>query len=293
MGCDRNSHVAIACPRYPIMGMIIVGVIATVLVCIQNFGASLGVGWGLVHGAGPAAFMALVPLALGLAVIWEGLFYVVRRDWRYKPALFALYAVSILMLNEAWLPSTPLHAWRSRRAMEAVQVTNLRDEVARSSRGIPIGIQVTYEARFPVDAVSSLHMTGLGRIDGDPHPALRFERGYYQTVTPAPESASGFYRFRRQTTYAVTEINVPNFLSYDPRTGAACIRDVLRPGLTEGDFLDALSRSTRVRYRTTIRLYGPDVSDPVVLNEYDTQREYDLQDLYRRNRDEGAERCDR
>jgi hypothetical protein len=275
------------------MGMIVVGVIATVLVCIQSSGASLALGWGLVHGAGPAAFIAFVPVALALAFIWGGYFYVVRRDWRYKSALFALYAVCILTLNEALLPSTPLQATRSRRAMEAVQITNLRDEVARSPRGVPIGIQVTYEVRFPADSAISLHMSGLGRIDGDPHPELRFERGYYQTLDPAPESDSGFYRFQGQATYAVTEINVPNFLKYDPRTGAACIREVIRPGLTERDFLDALSRSTRVRYRTSIRLSSADVPEPVVVNQYDTQRDYDLENLYRRNKDAGAGQCDR
>jgi hypothetical protein len=276
------------------MGMIILGMIATVLVCAQTFGAFLGMGWGLVHGAGPAAILALVPVALGVALIWGGYFYVVRRDWTYRSGAFALYAVSIVALNESLLPSTPLQAWRSRRAMERLQITNVRDAVARSPSGTPIGIQVTYEVRFPVDTVCLISTAGMTPIEGqERHPWLQFDFGF-QTIDPEPASVQlSSYRFRGQTTYTVTAIRLPNFLSYNQQASTACIHDVVRPGFTEPDFFDTLSRRTRVRYHTELVLTSPDVSESLILNRYDTQREYDLEDLYRKSKDAGAERCSR
>ena len=94
----------------------VIGGIATVAICSQNELAPLAVGWGLLHGAGPAALLALVPLAGSLAMLWGGAVFLNRRAARGRPILFGLLAAAILFLNEALLPTTPLKAWRAQRA---------------------------------------------------------------------------------------------------------------------------------------------------------------------------------
>ena len=43
--------------------IVLIGGLATIAICLQKGPAPLAVGWGLIHGAGPAALLALVPLA--------------------------------------------------------------------------------------------------------------------------------------------------------------------------------------------------------------------------------------
>jgi hypothetical protein len=128
---------------------IVIGVIATIAICLQNGPAPLAVGWGLIHGAGPVALLALVPLAGCLFLLWGSALFLNRRAPRGMPILFGLLAAAILFLNEALLPATPLAAWRTQRAIEAVEVRNIRDELVLSARGNPIGIRLTFEAIFP------------------------------------------------------------------------------------------------------------------------------------------------
>jgi hypothetical protein len=77
-----------------------------------------------------------------------------------------------------------LRAWRDRRAAERVDIRNIRDELALSARGRPIGIRVTFEAVFPEDGDYRVAPSALGTIDRNLPLALQFLRSVQSTIEP-------------------------------------------------------------------------------------------------------------
>ena len=134
--------------------------------CVQNAGSALGFGWALIHGAGPAAMIAFLPLGIGLGTLWVAFWYLNRSNHRHASALFAGIAVAMLVGYEMVLPATPLTSWRSERAMKAAVVEYIRDEPLLSAKGNPIGIRVTYEVIFPHAVAANVHL-GLTRVQGE------------------------------------------------------------------------------------------------------------------------------
>ena len=63
-------------------GVMLVALLATVGICAQNAGVALGIGWGMIHGAGLGTVIAFVPLALGLAMLWAGYLFLSGRPIR-------------------------------------------------------------------------------------------------------------------------------------------------------------------------------------------------------------------
>jgi hypothetical protein len=47
----------------------VIGVLASLLLCVQNVGAGTGAAWAAIHGAGLLALVAFLPLALGLGLL--------------------------------------------------------------------------------------------------------------------------------------------------------------------------------------------------------------------------------
>jgi hypothetical protein len=271
--------------------IVVIGGIATVAICSQNGPAPLAVGWGLIHGAGPAALLALVPLVGSLALLWGAAIFLNRRAARGMPILFGLLAASILFLNEALLPATPLKAWRTQRAIEAVEIRNIRDELILSARENPIGIRLTFEAIFPRNG-DYVVAYALGSQDHRPY-ALQFDNspGVGDVISAAaieidPEPSEDHY-FRHGVVYTFREMRLPNFLSYDDKAGEPCLNEKY----VEKDFLAALSKSRDLKYRTQIRVSSEHAYRPVTAAEYVTSRAYDIEAMYRTIQTEGNRRC--
>ncbi|MBA3640413.1 MAG: hypothetical protein M3541_13695 [Acidobacteriota bacterium] len=271
-------------------GALIVALLATAAVCVQNAGVGMGIGWGVIHGAGPAALLFLVPLAVGLALLWTGYVLARRMNVRYMPVLFAVYALGILVVNEMVLPATPLNAWRTQRAIDAVEVTALRDEAFLTARGNPAGIRLTFEARFPQPLVGFVSASTFGPVDGKiPYP-LQFGRLHQLLIEPTPPARGPYYAFQKDTVYRFTETTLPNFISYDERTQEPCFNIVTTP-FREADFLDALARSGNVRYSTAIQIGTDEGPVSVVVQTYTTARAYDLSAMYQTIVQERARQC--
>lgn len=272
--------------------IMVIGGIATIAICSQNGLAPLAVGWGLIHGAGPAALLALVPLAGSLAVLWGGAASLNRRAARGKPILLGLLAAAILFLNEALLPTTPLKAWRAQRAVDAVEIRNTRDELVLSARGNPIGIRVTFEAIFPQDGDYSIGAS-LQSVDERPS-ALQFNHSFgvrgmgstaYQEIDPEPRDD---HYFRQGVVYTFRNARLPNFLSYDDKAGEPCLTEIF----TEKDFASALSTSRNLKYRVQLRVGSERAEREVTAAEYVTSRAYDVEAMYRTIEAEGNRRCE-
>ena len=129
--------------RYPLL---LIALVASVLICIQNLSILGGFVWALIHGAGARSFVAFVPAALALVVLWAG-YRVIRSrvTGRYMTFAFLAYAIGVVVLNEMLLPATPLKDWSGRRALEGVRVLGVRDEPLLSARGNPIGVRISFD----------------------------------------------------------------------------------------------------------------------------------------------------
>jgi hypothetical protein len=267
--------------------MVAIGVVATILIFLQHGSAGVAFGWALVHGAGPAALFAFLPLAAALLVLWVAAVSLHRRAARRAPVLFGVVAAAIVMVNEALMPGTPFKAWTHQRAIEAVTVKNIRDELIVSSRGNPIGIRLTFEAVFPSNGVYAVGYALAPDSDEGVY-ALQFNHSIRSTIQPEP---GGSYDFRRGTVYTFSTEFLPNFLSYDERTGVTCLNDMTTSAFSEKDFLAALSKSRSLQYRTAIRLSNEQAWRPVAAAEYVTGHAYDVEAMYRTIEADGSRRC--
>jgi len=260
-----------------------VGLVASLVVCVQHQQIVLGFGWALVHGAGVSSLASLLPTAAALAALWAA-YAVLRRMRARRPALvFGPYALALVVLNESVAPGTPLKTWRQQRAIEAVEVRNVRDEFLLSPRGNPIGIRLAFEAVFPRTGAYSLSASTLTPLGGDLPRPLGFDRIMRLDISPAPSTTAGRSTslFEEGRVYAFTQDMLPGFLSYDDRANEMCLADVAAPFLSEADFRSALASSTGVRYRTSIQVDGDVASRRVVLRDHTTARGYDLAAMYR------------
>jgi hypothetical protein len=271
--------------------IVAIALIATIAIYLQLGTSLLALVWGLIHGAGPAAMSALVPLAGSLLLLWGGAIFLSRRAGRGMPMLFGLYSAAILLLNEALLPATPLKTWMTQRAIEAVEIRNIRDELVLSAHGNPIGIRLIFEAIFPRSG-DYVIAYALQSEDDRPY-ALQFNNsfGVGGMVSAAaseidPEPREDHY-FRQGVVYTFREVRLPNFLSYDDKAGEPCLNEKY----LQKDFLTVLSKSRDLKYRTQIRVSSEQAYEPLTAAEYVTSRAYDIESIYRTIQTEGNRRC--
>jgi hypothetical protein len=295
-GCPDASTAALAASpkRHHMLGpfALVVGVVASIVMCIQNAGSLLGFGWELIHGAGPAAVIAFAPLGLGLGILWGGFRYLHRSSHRHASMLFTALALSTVLLYELLLP-TPLRSWGTERAMQAAEVRNIRDEVLLSKRGNPIGVRLTYDVALPRAVVCHVQASGLHPSDGDHSLPNQFDFYHHtESIEPSPSSKDGFYReFKKGNVYRFTEALVPGFLKYDETTQAPCLNVTPYWEFSDADVIAAVKTRGKMQYRTSIALSSLDV--PIRVSQYDylTSHEYDLEAMYETVVKEGHKRC--
>jgi hypothetical protein len=274
----------------PHPGVMVVALLATLGICAQNAAVALGVGWGMIHAAGLGIVVAFVPVALGLALLWAGYLFLSSRRIRGGPAIFTVYALGLLLLNEMLLPMTPLRAWKAQRNIEAIDVHNIRDEVFLSARGNPIGIRLTFEARFPETVVASVSASAFGPTAGQEPDPLALARRHQGSVEPSPASEGIYHVFRKDAVYRFTQTTLPNFLSYDERTQEPCLARVITT-VSEAQLLEMLSSTAPKRYQTAILVGSDFAATNQLLQGYVTSREYDVKSMYQTIVREGNRRC--
>jgi hypothetical protein len=273
---------------------IIVALVATVALCVQNAGSALAFGWALLHGAGPAAVLAFLPLGLGLGALWGAYRYLNRSNHRHAPAMFTAFAIVTLLLYEMLLPATPLATWRAERAMKAVEVQSIRDEVLLSSEGNPIGMRVTFEVAFPHAVVADVNLTGPSPVQGEVRPfmqLLEFGRRHSETIAPQPSSRGSYRRFEKGQLYRFEVTRLPGFLDYDENTRQPCIRFPRHSELSEAEIVSAIRTRRRDRYRIGISLSNEVVPVSIHHGNHVTFHEYGLEAMYETILAEGHHRC--
>jgi hypothetical protein len=273
--------------------VVLIGLLATVIICVQNVGSVLGFGWAAMHDAGPRALFAFLPAAAGIAMLWLGYVFLRRRNVSRMTPGFAIYALCIVLLNEVVLPWTPLKAWRSERAVEAVEVRNVRDEHLLSAAGHPMGIRIAFDVVVPRTASYSIDAAALSRVADDVFWPLDFGHSSRSVIEPPPSRGEApFSVFQNGVVYTFTTDLTPNFLSYDEREKRPCLVNVTTKYLSEADFMLALSKSRRMKYRGEVHVSSAYSTQSQVAKEYVTAHDYDVEAMYRSIAIEGGRRCD-
>ena len=266
--------------------MMLVGVAATVAICYQRGGSVLAFGWALVHGAGPLAVLAFLPLAAGVALLWAGYWVIRRRSWPRKPLIFAAHACGIVLLNEL-LPGTARHASAIQETVRGVRVGNIRDEPVLSGAGNPIGVRLTFEAVVPETGSYAVSPSALQPEQGYFQYAFQLGRVIRDSIEPAPVNAD----LRQGVVYTFSKVYLPNFLSYDERTGQPCFDTSVLHGVREEPFVSTASRGGATRLRTSIQVGREEATQSVIAAEYVTGRTYDVGAFHRTIVTEGNRRC--
>lgn len=282
---DRGRH------RSPIWRFgPVIGVLASFVLFFQNAGAGSGAGWALVHGAGPLALAAFLPLALGLGLLWGGFLYLKGNQERLALLLFAGLALLVLLLTEVLRPTTPLRQRLAQRTLMSGQVLSIRDEVATTATGDPIGVRVNYEVQFSRRFVGTIHTAQMTSAeDAAPSFPLAFHRAE-EKIEPPPASSDIYHVFERGVVYRVTVTAMPSFRFLIHKTGQAC-RDT-PPGLSDDAMLAALRQIGTRRDRVVIFVSSGESSTTATVAEHLTSP-YDLAAMYRSMIREGLESCRR
>jgi hypothetical protein len=268
---------------------VLIGVVSSVVIAVQNQSSVLAFGWAAIHGAG-GGLLAFAPAAAAWAVLWSG--YVWLMHVREPPAawLFAVYALGVVALNEVLLPSTPFKDWRKQRFIQSVAVTGLRDEALRSAGGNPLGIRYRFDVVVPRTGKYVIQTSALLPTVADDLHVLLFSPGGI-AIEPAPiQFDNVFSTLTSDVTYGFAIDLMPAFARVDEQTKKPCLAYAEPPGLSQQDFLAALSKYRDVRFRADITVsYEGDTAAAV--RDYVTTNGYDVYAMYQAFVSEGHPRC--
>lgn len=270
---------------------LIIGVVASFVLLVQNAGAATAAGWAFIHGAGPMAVVAFLPLGVALGLLWGGFLYLKRKPDRPALLLFAGHALVVLLLTEVLVPTTPLRRWLAQRAVMSAQVLSIRDEVATTSAGDPIGLRVIYEVRFARRFVGTIYTAQMTSAEGAaPAFPLAFHRAE-EKIEPPPAASDIHHVFEPGVIYRVSVTALPSFRFLRYGTGQTC-RDT-PPGMSDDAMLAALEQIGKRRDRIVVWVSGDDEYSPrPTVADYLTAP-YDLVPMYRSVIREGLSPCGR
>lgn len=260
---------------------ILIGLLATLAIVYQNQALLMAFTWAMIHEAGASSVVALVPACLAVAALWAGWIVLKRHRIRRMTLAFTVYAVGLLLTNELLLPLTPLKTLRRQNALEAVTVRNLRDEVALTPAGHPIGIRITFETVFPETGAYFVGPSTLMPVNGEVPYELQFGQ-MLPAIQPSPSATEdGGQVFQAGTVYSFAFDLIPNFIAYSDPGKGPCLRLTGQPA-SERALVSALSRSGATKYRTEIQAEAvASLTRRVVAADYVTGRAYDVNEMYR------------
>lgn len=268
----------------------VIGVLASLVLCVQNVGAGSAAAWAAIHGAGLLALVAFQPLALAVGLLWAGFLYLKGKPGRLAVLLFGGHALMVLLLTELLHPATPLKERWAQRALTSAEVLSIRDDVATTSTGDPVGLRVTYELRFSRRFVGTIHTAQITSPEDAARPfPLAFHRAE-EEIEPPPASSDLQQVFERGVVYRVSVTAMPSFRFLVYATGRAC-RDT-PPGHSDDEILASLRQVGKRRDRVMIFVSSGEPSRTATVAEHLTSP-YDLEAMFQSVVREGLPPCRR
>ena len=251
-------------------------------------------------------FSAFTLVALGVALlpllVLLIAYFVVRR----RPAatrILVICGVVVFIAMEILLPVSPfkttITSALQKRAMQAVEIRDVRDEPFLSARGNPVGVRVSFEAVFPRGGRLSVSPT-LYAVDERYH--------HYQTsmghlagtsVSPEPEKGdSGEYHFVPGGVYQFSADFYPIFITIDNsggrglKKGDICLWEESTPTLSADALRRFLREPVETAYSVEIKVSGNTYfTAPRQAYSGTTTASYSLKDIHEAALLEGALPC--
>jgi len=257
----------------------IIALVATLAIGYQGRAFWSGFLWATIHGVGPARFVAFAPVAIAFALIWIG-YAVLRR----RTLAFAVYALVLLGINEALVPGGPVKSALNEKALEGVELRNVRDEPLLTARGNPIGIRFHLEATVPSAGPWLISPSVLSPVSGE-YPPYELQFGGYPPplIEPSPSRDENSYYevFQPGILYKFTYDLRPNFVDVRSWGNSPCLAKMGRETFSEEDFDKALARSRHMKLRTAVQVQMMDSNEQRVAQTYTMANEYDLEAMRR------------
>ena len=165
-------------------------------------------------------FSSITLVALGVALAPLLVLLIVYSLVRRRPAGIRILMISgaiIFLVMESLLPVSPFKTTVTtalqKRALQAVEISNVRDEPFHSPKGNPVGVRISFEAVFPRGGQLSVSPTLRAMDERYHHYQTSMGHLAGTTVTPEPEKDdAGGYRFTPGGRYRFTADFYPIFL---------------------------------------------------------------------------------
>ena len=280
--------------------MRIATVIIAIILVIQSFymlALATKEGFGAMTLA--ALGVALLPLLVLLII------YLVVRRRSAATRILVICGIVIFIAMEILLPVSPFKTTVSnalhKRAMQAVEIRNVRDEPFLSLKGNPVGVRVSFEAVFPRGGKLSVSPT-LRAVDERYH-HYQTSMGHLAGITVAPEpekDSSGNYHFAAGGSYRFSADFYPVFIliahsgGRGMEKGDVCLWEEGTPTLSADDLQSLLHEPIETLYNVEVKVSGNTYfTAPRQAYSGTTTRSYSLKTLHEAALLEGARPCPR
>ena len=251
-------------------------------------------------------FSAITLVALGVTLAPLLVLLIVYYAVRRRPTgirTLVILGVVMLVTMEILLPVSPFKttiiSGLQKRAMEVVEIRNVRDEPFISPQGNPVGVRVSFEAVFPRGGVLAVSPT-LRAVDERYH-HYQASMGHLAgtSVVPEPEKGDdGNYRFAAGGSYRFSADFYPIFLliarsgGRGLEQGDICLREKATPTLSVDGLRELLREPVETEYSVEISVSGNTYfTAPRLAYSGITARRYSLKTIYERAILEGIPPC--
>ena len=241
--------------------------------------------------------VALTPLVVLLIVY----LFVRRRPGATRTLL--ILGVVIVIIMETLLPASPFKTTITsifqKRAMQAVEIVNVRDEPFLSEKGNPVGVRVSFDAVFPRGGKLSVSPALRAVDERYHHYATSMGHLASTTVTPEPEKGdAGDYYFAPGGRYRFTSGFYPVFIiiahsgGRGLEKGDLCLWERETPTLSVDGLRALLREPIETAYQLEIKVSGNTYfTTPGLAYSGTTGRNYSLKTFHEAALLEGALPC--
>ncbi len=215
-------------------------------------------------------FGAITVVALGVALLPLLILLIAYLVVRRRPAasrILVICGIVIFIAMETLLPVSPFKTTISsvlqKRAMQVVEIRNVRDEPFLSRKGHPVGVRVSFEAVFPRGGTLSVSPS-LRAVDERYH-HYQTSMGHLAgiTVVPEPEKGdSGDYHFEPGGSYRFSADFYPVFIliarsgGRGLKEGDVCLWEEGTPTLSADDLQGLLRKPIDTLYNVEVKVSG-------------------------------------
>lgn len=262
-------------------GLLIIGIIATFLIVIENIPHALHRFITLFSSPTPYDnFIVVVFIFAPLVLVWAGYCYFKKKNFRYREGTFLALVMVIFLVMAFFLPSDgylrkSLFMCMEWRNISTAIIDNITDQPLLSANGNPIGIRLTYSVKFSGkdSFIEQTHFYPVSRLPTPDSVDYDTSGVAMQTFVPPNQWNGPIYPKDHMEKVIVQA--VPFFMGVDFATSQFCLSPLASK---------IISQSTlpgRTKYKIIIPIVGKHtLLNQASLRTFETQQSYDVREFY-------------